>query len=321
MKLLITLITGALTLCLIVPVFASPHTAFDPAMQTLLGNVRVTDQFDYVMTGKVRLLLFWVSGDDVGGGYIRRGTSPSDSGTRFLQVLFGSDPMKAPRHINYWGAATEAINPASNSVLGFMRSASTGSAGEAEAEIRKQREHGQYGFQASISVVDEHRAISRVMPLFSNIDFTLRELQSAQQLIVRQLSEDRPIRQLAQTDRNCKAVRGFLQSVEDLVDQAVAGKVVPASHCYTYNSLNYTVTLDERSRVAAKNVTVKLKTGRVLERKYTDLLRTRFSVLNHQSRETTTFELLVGTTGKLRGVPVQIVHQPNWWFQVVLNLC
>ena len=32
------------------------------------------------------------------------------------------------------------------------------------------------------------------------------------------------------------------------------------------------------------------------------------------------FTILVGTKGELRGVPVQIRYQPNWWFQVVLNL-
>jgi len=30
--------------------------------------------------------------------------------------------------------------------------------------------------------------------------------------------------------------------------------------------------------------------------------------------------ILAGTEGPLRGVPVQIRYQPNWWFQAVLNL-
>jgi hypothetical protein len=32
------------------------------------------------------------------------------------------------------------------------------------------------------------------------------------------------------------------------------------------------------------------------------------------------FTIYVGRQGALRGVPVQICYQPNWWFQVVLNL-
>ena len=57
-----------------------------------------------------------------------------------------------------------------------------------------------------------------------------------------------------------------------------------------------------------------------LEKTYRDLVNARFSVLNQTTREVTYFELLLGTSGNLRGVPVQIIHQPNWWFQVVLNL-
>jgi hypothetical protein len=32
------------------------------------------------------------------------------------------------------------------------------------------------------------------------------------------------------------------------------------------------------------------------------------------------FSIVTGRQGNLRGVPVQIRYQPNWWFQVVLNL-
>jgi hypothetical protein len=32
------------------------------------------------------------------------------------------------------------------------------------------------------------------------------------------------------------------------------------------------------------------------------------------------FTIVLGTQGALRGVPVQIRYQPNFWFQVVLNL-
>ena len=39
------------------------------------------------------------------------------------------------------------------------------------------------------------------------------------------------------------------------------------------------------------------------------------------SGKRSTFTLVLGTSGNLRGIPVQIRFQPNWWFQVVLNLC
>jgi hypothetical protein len=54
-------------------------------------------QYDYLMTARVHLLFFWVGKDDVGSGYIRRGMSTEDPRMEFIQVLFGSDPEKAPR--------------------------------------------------------------------------------------------------------------------------------------------------------------------------------------------------------------------------------
>src|SRR5579862_8843205 len=64
-------------------------------------------EYDYMMTARVRLLFFWAGKDDVGGGYIRRGISADDPRKEVFEVLFGSDPAKAPRAINRWGAGTE----------------------------------------------------------------------------------------------------------------------------------------------------------------------------------------------------------------------
>jgi len=43
-------------------------------------------------------------------------------------------------------------------------------------------------------------------------------------------------------------------------------------------------------------------------------------VMCEESGGKTTFDIVLGTEGNLRGAPIQISYQPNWWFQVVLNL-
>src|SRR5499425_271735 len=90
---------------------AEPASEDAQLVQTALEAVHVVPdgavQFDYVMTARVRLLVFWAGKDDVGGGYIRRGRSKEEPRKEFFQVLFGSDPAKAPRAINRWGAGTE----------------------------------------------------------------------------------------------------------------------------------------------------------------------------------------------------------------------
>jgi hypothetical protein len=51
----------------------------------------------YRIIGKLRLALFWVGRDDVGGA---RMTWRSDGTTSALTLLVGSDPQRAPRGLN-----------------------------------------------------------------------------------------------------------------------------------------------------------------------------------------------------------------------------
>jgi hypothetical protein len=303
----------------------SDDALFDNALRWILSPPPNVVQYDYVMTAKVRLLLFWVGADDVGGGYIQR--SPHLSGTRerFIQVLFGSDPAKAPRRINYWGAATERSNGETSALLGFMRAARTDSVSEAEADFQKQASEGQHPFDAILSLIEKTRARSRRAPLFSTADLNMHQFDRAQELALGQLAGGRTGRELSGSDMKC-APRGFLQAVDELIDGELIGSAVragaatPGSLCYVYNGRNYTLTLQKRSAVSKHSVRIQRKNGSSLEKTYRDLVNTHFSILNHSSGERTGFQLLVGTSGPLRAVPVQIVHQPNWWFRVVLNL-
>src|SRR4030081_2760300 len=91
------------------------QAALQHTTELMQAPLHVDAQFDYTMTARVRLLLFWVGKDDVGGGYIRRGTLPGESQSEVIQLLMGSDPAKAPRAINRWGAATEIVHGSSES--------------------------------------------------------------------------------------------------------------------------------------------------------------------------------------------------------------
>jgi len=88
---------------------ASSRTSDRQPIDEVLQWVRSSpgNAHNYDVTARVRLLLFRAGKDDVGGGYIRRGVSSDDPRKEFFQVLFGSDPAKAPRAINRWGAGTK----------------------------------------------------------------------------------------------------------------------------------------------------------------------------------------------------------------------
>jgi hypothetical protein len=62
------------------------------------------------------------------------------------------------------------------------------------------------------------------------------------------------------------------------------------------------------------------KGGTLAERSYDDLLQADFVSTHQATGKHVHFAILLGTGGSMKGVPVQIRYQPNWRFQVVLNL-
>jgi hypothetical protein len=109
--------------------------------------------------------------------------------------------------------------------------------------------------------------------------------------------------------------------VSALVDQALAKHTAPFSRCYIYDAQVNTLTLDRVEPVQELSVHVNAaKGGTLLERNYRNLLEAEFTSEHQLTKKRVHFSIVLGTEGTLRGVPVEIRYQPNWWFQVVLNL-
>jgi hypothetical protein len=293
-------------------------------------------QYNYVMTARVRLLFFWTGKDDVGEGYIRHGISKDDAREEMIQVLFGSDPVKAPRAINRWGAGTEvqwhksplagfASEPSDDVVasafFGFMKSSKGKSANEMQEELKKEGEGGEHLFTGILSRVDPGQAVSTTVPLASDTDYTLHGYGSAEPVMYDRLKTmDRPVRSLA-GGGSCDHSRQFLGTVSELINYALAENKAGQERCYAYDSKLNVLTLEHVETV--RNVAVKVRGTKgetLLENTYDQLLQTDFVSCEPATGNKTSFSILVGTRGPLRGVPVQIRYQPNWWFQVVLNL-
>jgi hypothetical protein len=105
------------------------------------------------------------------------------------------------------------------------------------------------------------------------------------------------------------------------VDGALNGQPAPQSRCYVYDSGEHALLLESWAPV--KNFPVKLQASNkavLVDTTYHELVQMDLSSTNKWSGKKSNFTLFVGTQGALRGVPVQIRYQPNWWFQVVLNL-
>jgi len=299
------------------------QAALDQAVAWIREAKQVDAQYDYQMTARIRVLFFWVTREDVGGGYIRLARSANDAQLETIALLFGSDPTKA-KGVNRWGAGTEVVRKSAandnaveaSAFMGFMKASKGVSVAEMQSELADEKTSGKYLFEAIVTRVDPERAIARTSPFASDRDFTLKELERAEQMVLDRLADPaRPVRRFEGGPPSCGRTAGFLTTVQDLINQAISGSPQNRSLCYVYNARKYTATLKSHTRVEREVLHVN-KAPVVFH----NLVRARFQVLNHQSGKTTDFDLLVPRDGPLRGIPVQIVHQPNWWFQVVLNL-
>jgi hypothetical protein len=320
------------------PQTAGTTTSSDRApIVEALGWVRTAPrnvtEFDYVMTARVRLLFFWAGKDDVGGGYIRRGVSKEDPKQELLQVLFGSDPAKAPRAINRWGAGTEVIwhkapvvddskddDVVASAFFGFMKSSKGKSVSEMQEELKKEKAGGAHQFTGILSRVESGHAISLVVPLASDEDYNLHQYDLAEPVMLDRLAaSDRPARVL-HGGAGCSGAEEFLGAVSRLTDAAIEGRPAPRSRCYIYDAQINTLTLERLEPVANFDVKVNaVKGGTLIENSYHDLLQAEFVSTHQATGKKVNFTILLGTQGAMKGVPVQIRYQPNWWFQVVLN--
>lgn len=287
-------------------------------------------EYNYEMTCKVRLLLLWVGRDDVGEGYIRVGKDSGPLEGQLFQVLFGSDPAKAPHAINRWGAGTEVFRSegpgdphASSAFFGFMKSSKGQSLGAMQQELSHEMSGGQHAFEGIISRVDTKQAVAATVPFTSAKDFDLHQYSEAETAALGELEagQDRKIKRLeGALQVGCNRAGGFLSTIQQLIGEAVDGSPSPASLCYVYDARLYTATLLSAHSLAGRTIRYSLRAGGDADYIAHRVREARFLITNHENGGKSAFKVLLGTEGGLRGVPIQIEYEPNWWFQIILNL-
>jgi len=93
------------------------------------------------------------------------------------------------------------------------------------------------------------------------------------------------------------------------------------TRCYIYFAKRYTMTINRCEPVNELKVALKLRgTERKVETVYRNLRKADVRVVNTQTGLPTDFRLVFGESGELKGIPVQVEFQPNWWFRVAINL-
>ncbi len=291
----------------------------------------VRGNYEYAMTARLRLLFFWVTRSDVGGGTIRRGTLREDPQRELISLLIGSDPAKA-RKINRWGSAMEVVRHAEDEsrtaetsvFFGFMtRAKAEETSEETKARMEKEKSSKEFEYQAVLSRLDRSQGIAKTVPIATEKELDIYQFGPMKEKVFAEMDGGAgKYRETPEALRQkCARVSGFLASVAELADRALDRGVKKDEVCYLHYGELYTLKLTGTKVEPERTVKIEMKTEpRISEHTYKDLLLAEFQVVNHQTGKKSEFSLLLETTGRLRGVPVQITYQPNWWFQVILNL-
>ncbi len=294
-------------------VAASPEhasTAGMSAAASVPGSaLPIEKSHTYRMAGKIRPLLFWIRRDGVGMGRIvwRRG----ENGVKGYELLIGTDPGSAPKHLNRWGYIAEEIDGANGSLLALMSR-------EEETSLDEVRERQQRGvaFKAMRARVEAGTARSVAPAVYAESDPTYRDVNALIDQV--HLAADLAT---ARTISVPSGVRpGFLAAVADLVHTSVETLRAPRAAAasprqravpYVYGLRLYDLTLRSHE-VLTDEGPAGGADGRVA--------RGRFEIRNRTTDERTRFELVYGLDGPLAEVPVEIAYQPRWWLKVELRL-
>lgn len=289
-----TTLTAALLLGLAIAAEAGEARA----VKTGTTGLPVVAERYYRMLAKVRPFLFWISRDNVGAARI--GWLGDQGGSKGFELLIGSDPARAPRKINRWGYIAEELRGSTANTLGVMKQSNEESIEEAKAKVDKDT-GGTHAFKAIRATTANGQAKSDVLTLQAAGNLTYRDVGSLLML----MNGNAATTSTKTVNVPAGTRAGFLLALSDLI-----GNPKLKSVSYVYNGKFHTLHVKGIDRASM----------RLNGRDYTNLVRARFETENQATRERTPFEITYGTTGDLKEVPVHVMYQPKWWFQVELFL-
>jgi hypothetical protein len=265
-------------------------------------SLPATASYAYTLTGRIRPLLFWISRDHVG---LARITWRASGDVRGYELLVGSDPDRAPRHLNRWGYIAETVSPAAGSVFALMTRTDEDGEYDAAASAAA-RSAGE--FRAMRSRLDDGVVAWETSQVPSAQPLTVFDLDSAV-AAVRAASVSAPIRRRQVGD----GVRpGFLSAVAALLDRAATstgGRAPATPVTYVFGPRTY-----ELSATSRETVTEVVRGARVRA------VRLGLDIRAAGSDQHTQFQVTAALEGPYAGVPVRVAWQPKWWLGLELRL-
>jgi len=288
--------------------------------------------FPYRVRGDVRLLVFWVGKDEVGGGRISvtRGAEPGGRGWwEEIEVLFGTEPERVPMKVNRWGYGRERAewkpDGGSPRVVrtvfeGFMRH----TAEQSMSDVAPDGDSNGAGllYDATRSEVRPGEAVAELRTFTEAGEFRWREPERMITKYAQSIAPRPPAisRRIANRPGLYREPFGFLTVVAGMVARIAEAfdrgspswRDAPPPVVYVYNAKVYT--MEVRKVEYARSFRAS-PAGPVVP----DVATADFVALDAGRNEAADFTLTFPLRGGLRGVPLRIVYKPRWWLRLRLD--
>ena len=278
----------------------TPPAAGAPASGT-------AERHHYMMSARVRPLLFWIGHSNVGDAIVTRAATPDE--TRY-SLLIGSDPDRAPRRINRWGYIEETIRGDAATIVGLMTESDEKSVEEAKTNVRREGT-GMHTFKVIHTAIDAEQSRSIVTAVGAPRDYSFRHVRALLALASDGTAGPPRVVQLPRGTRP-----GFLTAIAEIIHAQADGARAGTLHAGTALTYVYHGKLYE-----LRGTSVQFKPlVEVNSSRYARVVSAQFATKNLADREETRFALSYAIDGRLAEVPLTISYQPRWWLQVNLAL-
>ncbi|HWW82476.1 MAG TPA: hypothetical protein VNZ26_02675 [Vicinamibacterales bacterium] len=260
------------------------------------------ERHHYSLAARVRpLVLFWISRSNVGDAVMTRARDRAVLDAATYTLLIGSDPDRAPFHINRWGYIEEEIHGAEARLIGLMTESDEESVEDAEATVRRPSS-AHHSYKVIQGTADGEQSLSHVMSMALPEDYTLHQMRTVLDLAQRDWSGAKS----RAVPLPPGARPGFLAALADAMHTASAKSIT-----FVYYGRLY-----ELRRTRTETVP-NLRIGRMT---YGPAVATDFLITSTYDGEQTRFSMTYGTRDPFAEVPLRVMFQPRWWMQVELTI-
>lgn len=326
-------------------IFGFPETLFTGSTVEASDQVESKATYHYRMKGKVRLLLFWVGKDDVGGGSISVSDNADLSGnstTERIEVIFGSKPERVPGKRNRWGYGVEEarweISPQQTTPVlkqtvfqGFMKPSEEETLSQVKASGTREKSGDGFLYAGSRSIVLPDEATYEKHLFSVSQDFDYRDfspIQSAYEERLKQSPADKR-NQLVNENQVYQTPYGFLTAVRQMMRTLVSEfhdgtakwtKQRP-SLVYVFNARTYRLSIKDIDYHRTFHLSIK-NPEREDEEKVSvpDIAEVDFRLERMDTGDKHDFSVWFPLQGPFQGVPLRIEDRPRWWLRIELNL-